>query len=115
MAKQAHVSIQTKRRIDTFRASGVPVLFSGENIVRPLVVEKVKGSVVHTHRRSDKTDMFYIASIEDIPTAITFRLQGNPKRLTIWNNATGRRRTLKPAADGTFSLRLQPMESVFVL
>lgn len=114
IAKKAHISEQTQGLIDSFHAAGVPVLHSGESVVRPIVVEKGKGSVVHTHRRSDKTDMFYIASIEDSPTAITFRLQGSPKRLTLWNNATGRRRTLKPAADGTFSLLLQPMESVFV-
>ena len=114
MAKQAHVSSQTKRRIDTFRASGVPVLFSGENIVRPLVVEKDKGSVVHTHRRSDKTDMSYIASIEEHPIDISFRLQANPKRITLWNNATGRRSTLKPDADGSFMMQLRSMETVFV-
>ena len=114
MAKQAHISEQIQRLIDTFHASGVPVLFSGENIVRPLVVEKGKGSVVHTHRRSDKTDMFYIASIEEHPIDISFRLQANPKRITLWNNATGRRRTLKPNADGTFTMRLRSMETVFV-
>ena len=114
IAKQAHINGQTQRLLDSLRVVGVPVLHSGESIVRPLVVEKGKGAVVHTHRKTDKMDVFYLASIEEQPADISFRLQASPKRITLWSNASGRRRTLRPAADGTFSIRLQPMESVFI-
>ena len=114
IAKQAHISEQTQRLIDSFRAAGVPVLHSGESVVRPIIVEKGKGSIVHTHRQTDTMDIFYLASLEEHPIDVSFRLQVNPKRITLWNNATGRRRTLNPAADSTFTLRLRSMETVFV-
>ena len=114
IAKKAHVTQQTQRLLDSLRVAGVPVLHSGESIVRPLIIEKGEGAVVHTHRRTDKMDIFYLGNVEEQPADIVFRLQGNPKRITLWNNATGRRRTLKPAADASFSLTMQPMESVFL-
>ena len=114
IAKQAHISAQTQRRIDALRAAGVPVLHSGECVVRSIVVGEGIGSVVHTHRKTGKMDIFYLASIEEQPIDVSFRFQANPKRILLWNNATGRRRTLKADADGTFTLRLPPMESVFL-
>ena len=112
--KQSHISPQTQQLIDSLRTAGVPILHSGEGLVRPLVVEEGKGQVVHTHRRTDNEDIFYIASIEDRPLTVTFRLQGNPKRATLWDNCTGQRHRLRANRDGSFTLQLQPMTSVFV-
>lgn len=114
IAKQAHITLQTQRQIDAFRAAGVPILYSGEGIARPLIMEKGKDHVVHTHRQTDNEDIFYIASIEDYPLSITFRLQRNLKRATLWDNRTGRCHQLRAASNGTFALQLQPMASVFV-
>ena len=114
IAKQTHISPLTQQLIDSLKTAGVPILHSGEGLVRPLVVEGGKGQVVHTHRQTDSEDIFYLASIEDRPLTVTFRLQGNPKRATLWNNRTGRRHRLRASRDGTFTLKLQPMTSVFV-
>ena len=56
----------------------------------------------------------YVAGTVELPSDVSFRLEHQPKRVTIWSNMTGRRHRLKPAADGTFTLRLRPMESVFI-
>ena len=114
IAKQAHISPQTQRLIDSLRAAGVPVLHSGESLVRPLVVEEGKEALVHIHRRTDSEDIFYMANIEDRPLSVTFHLQGNPKSVILWNNRTGRRHQLTAALDGTFTMQLQPMASVSV-
>ena len=37
-----------------------------------------------------------------------------PGRVTVWNNRSGRRKVLKASRDGSFTLRLGPVESVFV-
>lgn len=114
IAKQAHITPQTQQLIDSLRAAGVPVLHSGEGFVRPLVVEEGKGQVVHTHRQTNSEDIFYIANIEDRPLTLTFRLQGNPKHATLWDNRTGQRYPLRANCYGTFTLKLQPVASVFV-
>lgn len=114
IARQAHISPATRRRIEAFRSAGIPVLQTGEAVTRPLVITKGKGCVVHTHRQAGNTDIFYVAGTVELPSDVSFRLEHQPKRVTIWSNMTGRRHRLKPAADGTFTLRLRPMESVFI-
>ena len=114
MGREAHVTEQTRQLIDSLRAAGVSVLTSGEDIERPIVIGEGRDSVVHTHRKTDREDIYYIASTAESDTEITFSLRDNPRRVTLWHNMTGRRATLKPSRGGVYRLRLKPMESVFV-
>ena len=156
VADKAHVNATSQAQIDAFRKAGVPVLHSGESIVRPLEILSHPESVVHTHRRlfgnyqspkqpnnqttkqpndqspkqpnnqspkqpNDQTtkqpnnQLFYLANLEDSPTTICFRLQSHPKKVSIWHNLSGHRTSLHCQPDGTFTLSLQPCESVFLI
>lgn len=114
IGRQAHMTAQTKSLIDSLRSAGVPVLSSAESIVRPLVVGQGEDSVVHTHRRTGAGELFYLASIQDRPVRVSFRLEDAPDRVTVWNNRSGCRKVVKASRDGSFTLRLGPVESVFV-
>lgn len=114
IGRQAHMTPQTKSLIDSLRSAGVPVLSSAGSIVRPLVVSQGEDSVVHTHRRTGAGELFYLASNQDRPLRVSFRLQDAPGRVTVWNNRSGRRKVVKASRDGSFTLRLGPVESVFV-
>jgi len=43
---------------------------------------------------------------------VAFRLQDQPSKVIVWHHVTGRRTTLKKRADGSYRLRLKPVESV---
>ena len=114
LARQAHLSPGTQQLVDSIRRAGVPVLTSAEAVSHPLIVGEGKDSVVHTHRKLGSHDLFYLASTQDTPLDVTFRLLSPHATVVVWHNRTGRRTTLQAAADGTFRLHLQPVESVFV-
>ena len=114
IADKAHVSEQSRLLIDSLSSAGVPILRSGENVVRPITIMEGSDNVVHTHRKTLHSHIFYIASTQDSPADIRFSLKDNPQSITLWLNLTGKRRTLHADADGTFRLSLQPQESVFV-
>jgi hypothetical protein len=114
IADKAHINDESQRKIDAFREAGVPVLHSGKSIVRRLEILTHQESVVHTHRKIDNTGIFYLANTEDTGTTVRFQLQDNPRKVSVWHNLTGRLSKLKSEADGTFSLTLQPCESVFL-
>ena len=114
LGRKAHISKETQRLIDGLRDAGVPVLSSGEGVVRQILIEEGDPSVVHTHRHTADGELFYVASIEERPVRIRFRLQDHPASVTVRNNRTGHLRTLKPSPNSTFSIRLKPMESIFL-
>lgn len=114
IADKAHVSEQSRLLIDSLSSAGVPILSSGDNVVRPITIMEGSDNVVHTHRKTLHSHIFYIASTQDSPADIRFSLIDNPQSITLWRNLTGKRRTLHADADGTFRLSLQPQESVFV-
>ena len=114
IADKAHINEDSQRLIEAFREAGVPVLLSGENIVRPLEILTRQESIVHTHRKIDDGELFYLANTEDTETTVRFRLKDNPRKVSVWHNLTGRRHTLKSNNNGTFTLILQPCESVFL-
>ena len=114
IANKAHVSAESQAQIEAFRKAGVSILRSGENIVRPLEILTHRESVAHTHRKTCFGELFYLANLEDTATTVRFRLQDKPRKVNIWHNLTGRHSKLKSEASGTFSLTLQPCESVFL-
>lgn len=114
IAAKAHMNAASQAQIDAFRQAGVPVLYTGKQIVRPLEILTHRERVAHTHRRIGKSELFYLANLQDSPTTVSFRLQHRPKMVAVWHNLSGRRTTLKCLPDGTFTLLLQPCESVFL-
>ena len=115
IARMAHINDESQAKIDAFRQAGVPVLQSGEKIMRSIEILTSHESVVHTHRKIGESDLFYLANLEGRATTVSFRLQGHPGKARLWHNLSGRCSTLKSHSDGTFSLTLQPCESVFVI
>lgn len=114
IADNAHINVESQAQIETFRKAGVPILRSGEDIVRPLEILTKRESVAHTHRTTGFGELFYLANLEDTETAVSFRLQDKPRKISVWHNLTGHRNTLKGNHDGLFTLTLQPCESVFL-
>lgn len=116
IAKDAMITEASRRQIETWKAAGFPVLESGETIPRTLFIEEGADAVVHTHRHmaSGTTELFYLANIDDREITVSFRLPGNPEKVTVWQNATGRRLTLKRQAGGNFQIRMLPVESVCI-
>ena len=51
---------------------------------------------------------------EDSTITVCFRLLAFPRKVMVWHNLNGRHDKLKNHRDGTFSLTLQPSESVFL-
>lgn len=115
IADKVHINSDTQELIDGLRASGVEMLYSGETVTRPLQFVDGGESVVHTHRKTNREEIFYIANIEDTTTHVSFQLQTNPKKIQVWHNMSGSRHSFKPDSNGIFSLSLQPCESVFVI
>lgn len=59
-------------------------------------------------------ELFYIANKEYHAVSIGFHLRQAPRQLTLWRNADGSTRTLRPDANGQYTLTLKPTESVFI-
>ena len=114
IADNAHVNDESHGMIEGFRAANVPILHSGEGIVRPLEFLSNREAVVHTHRKTDEGELFFLANLEDKTTTVHFRLQAHPRKIMVWHNLAGRCQKLKSQVDGIFSLTLQPSESVFL-
>jgi len=114
IGRQAHMTEPTRRLVGSLRSAGVPVLHSGKTIARPLMFSRGQASVVHTHRQTSEHDIFFIASIEDHPVSVTVRLKNRPQRINVWYNRTGECTEMEADGDDTFTLKLLPMESVFV-
>ena len=114
IAEKAHVNAETQTQIDAFSKADVPILRSGESIVRPLEILTHRESVVHTHRRTDNTEFFYLANLEDAITTVSFHLQDKPKKINVWHNLSGRLSTKKANTDGSFTITLYPCESIFL-
>ena len=119
IADKATISPTSQAKLDELSKAGVPILRDGNNVKRPLtIVEGKDKDIVHTHRiiseKGKQKDLFYIANIIKTPTTIRLRFndKSNVKKATLWNNLTGKRSSIKANNDGTFSLTLQPGESV---
>ena len=112
MSKGALVTYESQQLIDAWKTAGFPILQSGESIPRTLLMEHGVESVVHTHRHLDGKELYYLANKENSVTEVVFRLQDQPDNVTVWHHATGKRTMLKKRADGSFRLRLKPVESV---
>lgn len=110
------VSEASRRVLKGLEADGIPVLRSGETVRREITL--TSDAVVHTHRKfvygGQKRDMFFLANKEKEAVECAVRFASAPERITVWHTATGRKRTVKVSADGSFAMRLAGNESVFV-
>ena len=115
IADKAHISAESQARLETFRKAGVAILRSGENLVRPIeTIPQNRHDIAHTHRRIGRSEVFYLANLEDSATTVSFKLDDRPQRVTVWYNRSGRQTRLRSQSDGVFQLLLQPSESAFV-
>lgn len=119
IADKATISPTSQAKLDELSKAGVPILTDGNSVKRPLtIVEGKTKDIVHTHRiiieKGKQKDLFYIANIIKTPTTIRLRFndKSNVKKATLWNNLTGKKSSIKANNDGTFSLTLQPGESI---
>lgn len=62
----------------------------------------------------ERVQGIYLANKEDRPVAIRFRLLDHPRKVRVWDNATGTIHTLRIDKDETYALTLQPTSSVFI-
>lgn len=88
-----YVSPESQRKIEKLRSAGVQVLTDGASVVRPLQIVEGGESVVHTHRRIDGKDVFFIANITIVPVTVRYTFPGCRK---------------------TFKLHLAPGKSKFI-
>lgn len=114
MADNALVTDGSRRLIDEWKAAGFVVLQSGETIPRTLLIEQRASEVVHTHRHLNGQELYYLANKENHAVDVAFRLQDQPSKVIVWHHATGKRTTLKKRTDGSYRLRLKPVESVCI-
>jgi hypothetical protein len=108
------MTTETLQLIDHLRAEGIAVVRTAEHIVQPLTIGEGDSAVVHTHRRTETEEVFYIANKENHDVSIRFSLQMAPRQLTLWRNADGSTKKLRPDAGRLYLLTLKPTESVFV-
>jgi hypothetical protein len=114
IADKAHMTPETRQLTDRLKAEGVTVSTSAAAIPRQFIILTGDSAVVHTHRRTATEELFYIANKEYHAVSIGFHLRQAPRQLTLWRNADGSTRTLRPDANGQYTLTLKPTESVFI-
>lgn len=67
-----YVSPESQRKIEQLRSLGVRILSDGASIPRPLQIMEGKDAVVHTHRKIDGKDVFFIANITTEPVTVKY-------------------------------------------
>lgn len=76
----AYISPESQRKIEQLRSLGVRILSDGASIERSLQIMEGKDAVVHTHRKIDGKDVFFIANITTEPITVIYSVLGNKKR-----------------------------------
>ena len=74
-----YVSPESQRKIEQLRSLGVRILSDGASIPRPLQIMEGKDAVVHTHRKIDGKDVFFIANITTEPVTVKYTFLDNKK------------------------------------
>lgn len=74
-----YVSPESQRKIEQLRTAGVRILSDGASIVRPLQIVEGNASVVHTHRKIDGRDVFFIANITAEPVTVRYSFPDSKK------------------------------------
>ena len=124
LGKQAHISPSSQAKIDSISKAGIPVLTSGESIARSIIIKGVDGTeldsrtIVHTHRKVEDKDMFFLANITDAPVMInvqclSIKSDASYKRF-IWRTSSGKTQKLKAVGDELYTIMLEANESVFI-
>lgn len=120
IADKAYISPASQARIESFREAGVRVCTDGHGVKRQMTVVKGDATdIVHTHRTVEwegvRRDIFYIGSVSPEPTTMELRFErtGAGKAL-LWNNRTGKRKTVRFSPENTVTLTLEAGESVFL-
>lgn len=89
-----YISPQSQLKIEQLSSAGVKILNDGASIERPLQITEGKDAVVHTHRKIDGKDVFFIANITTEPVTVKYSFKSKKK---------------------LHKLRLHPGESKFII
>lgn len=113
VAKGIDVPEKVRTVLGELERTGIPTLDSGADIVRPVVVSS--DDIVHTHRVVNGNEMFFLANINEMERDVIVRFIASPRKIEVWRTKDGSKARQKALTDGTFRIRLQGNESVFVL
>ena len=111
----AWISAASDSTLQAFRAQGAAVLTDASELVRPFRILDRPEAFVHTHRLVDGHELFFVANISENPESLRFALAESPRSVQVWRTADASRRRLRPDRDGSYTLRLEGDESVFIL
>lgn len=67
-----YVSPESQKKIGLLRSAGVKILKDGATVERPLLITEGKDAVVHTHRKINGKDVFFIANITEHPVTVRY-------------------------------------------
>lgn len=75
-----YVSPESQKKIELLRSAGVKILKDGATVERPLLITEGKNSVVHTHRKINGKDVFFIANITEQPVTVRYSFNDDKKK-----------------------------------
>ncbi len=78
-----YISPESQRKIDQLRSAGVRILKDGASVLRPLLITEGRDAVVHTHRRIDGKDVFFIANITTKAVTVRYSYHGDRKQRSL--------------------------------
>ncbi len=113
VAKGVEIPEEVRDILEELERTGITTLDSGTDVIRPIVVSS--DNIVHTHRTMDGKEMFFLANIGETDQDVTIRFIASPRKIEVWRTRDGSRERQKALSDGTFVIRFQGNESVFVL
>ena len=76
-----YISPDSQKKIEHLLSAGVRILKNGATVERPLLITEGKDSVVHTHRKINGKDVFFIANITDKPVTVRYSFNDDKKKL----------------------------------
>lgn len=75
-----YISPESQKKIEQLLSAGVRILQDGATVERPLLITEGKDAVVHTHRKIDGRDVFFIANITDKSVTVRYSFNDNKKK-----------------------------------
>lgn len=109
-----YMTSKSRRRIEHFRQSGVPILRSGHGVTPALSLADNTKNIVHTHRRDGQSEIFFLANVADEPQTVRIRLRHPLKSARVYGTLATKPKKVKILADGTLTLHFEAGESLIL-
>ncbi|MCR5362118.1 MAG: hypothetical protein K6E73_08915 [Bacteroidales bacterium] len=110
-----YISPASRRKLDEFRATGVPVLTSAVGIEPWLSSADGNHAIVHTHRRDGESEIFFVANVSDTAQNVRLRLLRGFSDAQVCRTSTGGMERVEVSADGNCTISLDAGESVILI